>query len=82
MKHLCVKSSIKRAFYVQEQLQLNKKENHQTLEAYVCKFKSIYDELGANGKPLLDERKCFFLLHGLGSDYHVKTTYALVIRSD
>lgn len=77
VKHLCAKSTIEREFYLQEQLQFNKRETHQSLEAYVYKFKSICDELGAIGKPLPIEKKCFLLLYGLGSDYQMFTTMML-----
>lgn len=77
VKHLCAKSTIEREFYLQEQLQFNKRETHQSLEAYFYKFKSICDELGAIGKPLPIEKKFFLLLYGLGSDYQMFTTMML-----
>lgn len=74
LKQNFVHSSVEREFSLQGQLQLSKRENFSNLEACLCSFKTICDKLGAIGKHLPEDRKCFWLLHGLGADYQMFTT--------
>ena len=48
-----------------------------TLSVFLRKFKTICDELAAIGKPVLDHKKSWWLLNGLGKEYEVFTATML-----
>ena len=48
-----------------------------TLSVFLRKFKTICDELATIGKPVLDHKKSWWLLNGLGKEYEVFTATML-----
>lgn len=46
-------------------------------DEYLLRFKTIVAELGVIGKLLSEERKCFWMLQGLGDDYLMFATVML-----
>lgn len=46
-------------------------------DEYLLRFKTIVAELGVMGKLLSEERKCFWMLQGLGDDYLMFATVML-----
>ncbi|KAA8544767.1 hypothetical protein F0562_019529 [Nyssa sinensis] len=47
------------------------------LSTYLRRFKTIYDELVAIGKPVSDQKKSWWLLNGLGKDFKIFTATML-----
>lgn len=77
LKQKMAQTSLEREFHLQGELQVNRKEDCPSLGECLLRFKTIVDEVGAIGKPLNEERKCFLMLQGLGNDYQMFTTLML-----
>lgn len=58
-------------------LEVPRREQCDSLDDYFTKNKTICDELTAIGKPLTEDRKSFWMLNGLGSNYQMFTTMTL-----
>lgn len=74
LKTRFAKYTIERKFILIGQIQLLHRDNCHSVDDYVCHFKILRDELGAISRNLLEERKAFWLLNGLGMDYSMFTT--------
>ena len=48
-----------------------------SLSEYLCKFKLIYDQLNAIGKPVAYQDQVFGVLNGLGLDHDDFTTFMM-----
>jgi hypothetical protein len=68
--------SQEREFHLTQKLQTLKKGTSNMTE-YVREFKLICDDLAAIGKPIESQKKVFWLLNGLGSEYKAFVTTML-----
>lgn len=70
--HAFARSSSDRSLALKQQL-TSIARGTDSLSVYLRKFKIICDDLAVIGKPIPDNKKLWWLLHGLGKDYEMLT---------
>lgn len=66
-----------RELILHHKLEVLRREQCETLDDYLTKYKTVCDELAAICKPLTENQKSFWMLNGLGSNYQMFTTMIL-----
>lgn len=74
MKNTFNKSTIDKELFLHHQLKMLCRQNCASLNDYLERYRSIYVELSTIGKPLPEDRKLFWKLNCLGSNYPIFTT--------
>lgn len=77
LKNACSLSTEEREFALYYRMQLLKRDQCESLQDYIKKFKNICDELQSIDCLLQNHRKVFWVLRGLGDDYMMFTTMAI-----
>lgn len=74
LKNTFNKSTIDKELFLHHQLKMLCRQNCASLNDYLERYRSIYVELSTIGKPLPEDRKLFWKLNCLGSNYPIFTT--------
>lgn len=77
LKNSFHKSTMDRELILHHKLEVLWREQCETLDDYLTKYKTVCDELAAICKPLTENQKSFWMLNGLGSNYQMFTTMIL-----